>query len=110
MASRSDLLKDRLEKLPKNSNVLDLEDAGVEFEAAEQVINFLYDEKVEEMEKYEKPLLTAAVKLEMSHLESVCVHHFSEKLCLENALEILKLSAELDSGILKNECIGFIQK
>jgi hypothetical protein len=110
LASRSGLLKDRLEKLPENSNVLDLEGVGVEFEIAEKIINFLYDEKVEDMETYAKPLLAAAVKLEMRHLKSVCEQHFSEKLCLENALETLKLSAEFDSVILKKECINLIEK
>ncbi len=110
LASRSDLLKDRLEKLPENSNVLDLEGVGVEFEVAEQVINFLYDERVEDMEKHAKPLLAAAVKLEMRQLELVCVHHISEKLCLENALETLKLSAQHGSEKLQNECTTFIEK
>jgi hypothetical protein len=38
LASRNRLLKDRLEKLPKSSNVLDLQDVGLDFEVAEQVI------------------------------------------------------------------------
>ncbi len=109
LASRNRLLKDRLEKFPKSSNVLELQDVGLDFEVAEQVIGFLYDEKVEDMERYAKPLL-AAIKLEMRHLELCCLEYFFGKLCLANALETLKLSDGLKIDKLKFECIKLINK
>ncbi len=110
LASRSGLLKDRLSELPEDSNFLDLQDTGVEFEVAEQVINFLYDERVDDMEKHAKPLLAAAIKLRMRHLESYCLEHFYNKLNTENVLETLKLSAQFKSDKLQYECIKFIEK
>jgi hypothetical protein len=110
LASRSRLLKDRLEKFPKSSNVLELQDVGLDFEVAEQVISFLYDENVEDMKKYAKPLLLAAIKHEMRHLELCCLEYFFGKLCLANALETLKLSDELKIDKLKFDCIKFIKK
>jgi hypothetical protein len=106
----SSLLNDRIEKLPENSNELDLHDLGVEFEVAEQMVNFLYDEKVEVMEKYAKPLLAAADLLGMSHLMAYCEEYFFKKLSSENALETLKLSARYKTEFLRDECLELIEE
>jgi speckle-type POZ protein len=110
LAACSPLLNSRFNELPENSNVLDLEDVGVEFEVAEHMVNFVYDEKVEEMEKYAKPLLAAAVKLGMPSLKAYCLENLYKNLVVENVIETLILSARLSADRLKKECIGFIQK
>jgi hypothetical protein len=94
------------EKLCENQNVLELN--GLEFEVAEQMINFIYDGKVRDMEKYAKPLLEAAEKFEIAQLQVYCEKYLYENLCVDNAIETLKLSAKCDSVELKNECADFI--
>ncbi len=94
--------------LDKNANILEIDD--LEFEVAEEMIDFIYDGEVEDMEKYAKPLLEAAEEFKMAHLKIYCEKYLFEKLCIENAIETLKLSAKCHAEELKKECIDFIRK
>ncbi len=90
------------------NSLMELED--LEFEVAEQMINFIYDEEVGDMTKYAKPLLEVADELKIETLKVYCEKYLFENLTVENAIEILKLSAKCHAEELKKECIDFIQK
>ncbi len=109
LAACSAKFKKTLESVPKQSHI-DYRNTGIEPEVAEKMIDFLYEENVENMEMYAKPLLKAADKLGMRHLKAYCKDYFYKKLNIENAAETLKLSVDYHSMELKVGCIGFIKK
>jgi speckle-type POZ protein len=94
------------EKLRDNQNVLELDD--MEFEVAEELINFIYDGKVKDMEKYAKSLLEAADMFGIKPLKIYCENYLLENLTVDNAIETLKCSAKCNTGMLKIECADFI--
>jgi speckle-type POZ protein len=94
--------------LSLEENVLELKD--LEFEVAEEMIKFIYDGKVGEMEKYAKPLLEAADKFKMDRLKVYCEKFLYENLSIENAIETLKFSAKCNAEELKDESVDFIRK
>ncbi len=65
LAASSSILRKRLMKL-KDKNVLEL--TGLDAEVAEEMINFIYDGKVKEMEKHSKELLIVSCSVSYSHL------------------------------------------
>ncbi len=102
------ITEDGSKNSPMSANILKLDD--FEFDVAEEMINFVYDGKIRCMEKYAKPLLEAAEKFKMEKLKVYCEKYFYEKLCLENVIETLKLSAKCHAEELKKECIVFLLK
>jgi speckle-type POZ protein len=107
LAANSHVLAETLLDL-KNQNVLELKD--LEFEVAEEMINFIYDGKVGDMEKYAKPLLDIADKFGIDRLKVYCQKYFYGMLSVENAIETLKFSAKCHAKKLKQETIEYIQK
>jgi hypothetical protein len=108
LAASSSVLAESLQSLGENQNVLELED--VEFEVAEEMVNFIYDGTVKDMEKQAESLLEVADKFKINRLKAYCEKYFYENLCTLNAIETLKLSAKCHAQELKNECIRFIRK
>jgi speckle-type POZ protein len=87
-------------------DILEIDD--LEFEVAEEMVKFIYDGKVENMEKYAKPLLEASNTFKMAHLKVCCENYLCENLTVENAIEFLKLGAKCHAEELKEECVDFI--
>jgi hypothetical protein len=90
------------------SNVLEIDD--LEFEIAEEMINFVYNGKVKDMEKYAKDLLKTGKRFLMDKLKTYCEKYLFENLSAENAIETLKLSAKCHAEELTDECFDFILK
>ncbi len=96
------------EKLRENQYVLELDD--MEFQVAEELINFIYDGEVKDMEKYAKPLLETADKFGIKTLKVYCENFLCNNLCVLNAIGTLKLSAKCHAEELKEACVDFIQR
>jgi hypothetical protein len=107
LAANSSVLAESLLKLGKNQNFLELDD--LEFEVAEEMVNFIYDEKIKDIENLE-PLLEVADRFKIDRLKVYCGKYFYENLNADNAIETLKLSGKCHAQELKNECIDFIRK
>jgi speckle-type POZ protein len=107
LASSSSVLRKRLWK-NQQSNVLELND--LDFEVAEQMINFVYDGKVERMEKYSKELLMVSEQYGMKHLKKYCEKYFFENLNVKNVFETLRLSIKYRALELRRECLDIIKK
>ncbi len=107
LAASSSVLHERLLKLPEGS-ALELND--LDAEVAEEIINFIYDGKVKEMEKYSKELLMVSEQFDMKHLKKICEKHFFENLSFENVFETLKLSFKSKADELKEECLEFMEE
>ncbi len=105
LVARSSVLAEQIEE---NQNVLELDD--LEFEVAEEMINFIYDGEVKDIEKYAKPLLEAAEEFKIERLKKYCEKYLCENLCVENAIDILKLSTKCHAEELKGECADFIRE
>jgi speckle-type POZ protein len=95
-------------KLHENQNILELKD--LEFEIAEEMVNFIYDGKVRDMENYAERLFETADKFKMDRLKVYCEKYLFENLTIENAIETLKLSAKCNAEELKEESLDFIRK
>jgi hypothetical protein len=107
LAASSSILRERLLEL-KEGSALELSD--LDAEVAEEIINFIYDGKIKDMEKYSKELLMASEKYDMKHLKKYCENHFFEDLSVENVFETLKLSHHYKASELKKECVSLIDK
>jgi hypothetical protein len=107
LAASSSVLRRRLLRL-KEGSALELND--LDAEVAEEMINFIYDGKVKDMEKHSKDLLMASENFGMKHLKKYCEKHFFENLSIENVFETLKLSIEYRAYELKKECLESIKK
>jgi hypothetical protein len=107
LAASSSVLCQRLLKL-KEGSALELGD--LDAEVAEEMINFIYDGKVKEMEKHSKELLVASEQYDMKRLKKFCEKYFFENLSIENAIETLKLSIKNKAEELKKECLDFIKE
>jgi hypothetical protein len=106
VAGSSPVLTGRLFDLAENQHVLELED--LEFEVAEEMVNFIYDGKVRCIKRFAKSLLEAANKFELAQLKVYCEKYLSVNLCVENAIKTLKLSAKCHAEELKETCKNFI--
>jgi hypothetical protein len=107
LAASSSVLRERLLEL-KEGSALELNDLDVE--VAEEMINFIYDGKVKDMEKYSKELLIASEKFGMKHLKKYCEKYFFENLSVDKVFETLKLSHHYKASELKKECVSLIDK
>jgi hypothetical protein len=109
LAACCSTFKKHFETLPTQS-YFDYRDSGIEYEVAEKMIDFVYEEKIEDMEKYAKLLLETADKLGISHLKAYCKEYFHKTLNIKNAAETLKFSIDYHSVELNVLCHEFIQK
>ncbi len=107
LAASSSVLRQKLLELPEGS-ALELND--LDAEVAEEMINFVYDGKVKDMEKHSKDLLMASQHYNMERLKKYCENYFFENLSIENTVETLKLSIKSDADELKEECLVFMEK
>jgi hypothetical protein len=107
LAASSSVLRQRLLELPEGS-ALELDD--LDAEVAEEMVNFVYDRKVQEMEKYSKQLLIVSEKYGMKHLKKYCEKYFFENLSVDKVFETLKLSHHYEAYELKWECVSLIDK
>ncbi len=107
LAASSSVLRQRFLELPEGSA---LELIDLDAEVAEEMINFIYDGKVQDMEKHSKELLVASEKFGMKHLKKYCENYFFENLSVENVFETLKLSIENKADELKKECLEFMKE
>ncbi len=108
LAASSSVLRERLLKLRQDKNVLELN--GLDFEVAEEMINFIYDGKVKDMEKHSKELLMVSERYGIERLKKFCEKHFFDNLSIENVFETLRLSIKSNGDELKKECLEFIEK
>jgi hypothetical protein len=92
----------------KNSspNILEIDD--LEFEVAEEMVNFIYDGEVKDMKKYAKSLLEAADKFKMAQLKVCCEKYLFENLTVGNAIETFKVSRKCHAVELRVACLDFI--
>jgi hypothetical protein len=108
LAASSSVLRERLLKLRQDKNVLELN--GLDAEVAEEMINFIYDGKVQNMEKHSKELLMVSERYGIERLKKFCEKHFFDNLSIENVFETLRLSIKSNGDELKKECLEFIEK
>ena len=76
----------------KEAGVLEFEENDISSDVMEQVVFFLYHDKVENAKMINPDLLHAAVKYNIKGLLDECRKHFESTLSLQNALDILVLS------------------
>lgn len=107
--------------LHKNQNILELD--GLDFEVVQEMINFIYEDRVLDLKKNVDALLTAALQYKMERLRKYCEKYLYENLTTENALATLKVAKKGDRNVdrnvdrkkcadkeLREECINFIAK
>jgi speckle-type POZ protein len=92
--------------LHENQNVLELDD--VSFEIAQEMINFIYDGKVQDMEKNVDALLEAAHTNGIVRLKKFCEAYMFEHLSSENVHKTYKLAEQCIADELRMECVDFI--
>jgi hypothetical protein len=106
LAASSSVFRQSLLELPEGS-ALELTD--LDFEVAEEMINFVYDGRVKENGKHSKQLLMVSEQFDMRRLKKYYEKYFFENLSVENIFETLKLSVKSNAQELRKECLGFIK-
>jgi hypothetical protein len=107
LAASSSVLRQRLLELPEGSA---LKLNGLDAEVAEEMINFIYDGRVKDMEKHSKELLVASEQYRMERLKKYCENYFFENLSDDNVFKTLKLSIKTKAEELKEECLEFMKE
>jgi speckle-type POZ protein len=90
----------------ESMKVLTLTD--LDFESAQNMVDFLYEDKIQDMGKLGKSLLKSAQQYEMSRLKTYCEKYFFDNLSLENAIETVKLAVESYADELRDESYNYI--
>jgi hypothetical protein len=90
----------------ENKKVMKL---SVDFELLQEMINFIYNGKVEDQGKSAK-LLAVADQFKMHRFKKYCEKRLYESFSVENAIDSLKLSDQHNAEQLKEGCFEFIKK
>jgi hypothetical protein len=95
---------------PQNQSFLEL--GGVDFAVAEQMANFLFEEKINDpaMAKYAKPLMNVAIQYNIAKLKAYCQNYLIRKLTVYSVVDTLEFSIQSDLQDLLTTCIKFIGK
>ncbi|XP_053200373.1 speckle-type POZ protein-like [Panonychus citri] len=73
-----------------------------------EMINFIYTDKVGNLEEYACDLLIAADKYDLPKLKMLCEQYLASKVTIETSGEILALADACNSIELKDKCLEFV--
>lgn len=108
LSSRSPVFSAMFEHQMKENteNVVKIVDMSTE--VANELLNFIYSGKVQNLKKVAKDLLAAADKYQMPQLVEMCEEHLMSNLTVDTAPEILVLSHLHKAVKLKTVVVEFI--
>jgi speckle-type POZ protein len=89
----------------KESSELTVED--IDSKTMQELINFMYTGRVEEIEAVAASLLYAAEKYQVLGLKPICINHIKNTLTGDNVWDALQLSDIFNDKLLFNESVGF---
>lgn len=96
------------EKL-RNDNLETLDIQDVKFEVLEQMINFIYKDRIENLKRYAAQLVFAAENYKLDRLKKICEKSFYDNLITENVIETLIFAHEHNLEELLNESLVFME-
>lgn len=77
-------------------------------ETCEQMLRYIYADKVDELESMAPELLAAADKYCIDSLKSLCSHYLFSTLSIDSASRLLLLADIYQAPQLKSQCIDYI--
>ena len=96
--------------IEKESGVMKIEENDISSDVMEQILYFLYHEKVKNTKMINTDLLLAADKYKIQGLLDDCCKYFESKLSLKNALDILVLAETTNQKNLFDTASRFVGK
>lgn len=90
----------------KAENKIQVKD--IEGSVLKEMINFIYSDKVENIEEYAHVLLIAADKYDLIRLKRLCEMYLAKNIDLENSCNILMLADMFNCNELKEKVLEFI--
>ncbi|XP_058798952.1 uncharacterized protein LOC131668632 [Phymastichus coffea] len=80
----------------------------IEYEVMYEVLRFIYTDKVENLDGFALKLLEPAMRFMLDDLKALCEKHLTEKLSVEDVIDLLILAEDCHLCILKKEAKQFI--
>lgn len=105
LAKCSRVLREKL--INENSNTLEL-DNSLDFDVVEDLVNFLYDEPMNKLQKNALTLLMLADQYQIDKLKKHCEKHLYIQLKSANVLDTLLSAVEHYAQELESQCLEFI--
>ena len=94
----------------KKKGIMKIEENDISSDVMEQLLYFLYHDKVKNAKMINPDLLVAADKYNIQGLLDECCKHFESKLSLQNALDILVLAETTNQKNLFDTASRFVGK
>lgn len=90
----------------KINGIVDITDIAQD--VCEQMLRYIYTDKVDELESMAPGLLSAADKYQIDSLKSLCSHYLSSTMSIDSASRLLLLADIYQAPQLKCQCIDYI--
>ncbi|XP_043479834.1 speckle-type POZ protein-like [Leptopilina heterotoma] len=74
----------------------------------QQMLNFIYTDRLENLEESAIEFLYVAEKYQLEKLKNLCINSLNNKLSLKSVIKTLEVAELYSVELLKNECLKFI--
>ena len=91
-----------------NTGVVEIDD--FEAEVIETMIDFVYNEEIQEKKKITTDLLHAADKYNLTDLVEFCINHFMSNFTVESVLDIILVAHHINQKELLDSAMDFFIK
>lgn len=107
LSSRSDVFKGMFENECEGAKTEEIKISEVTFEAVEQLIEFVYENKCSKLDEFTEELLFLGHEYDLQGLFILCEVEFKKKLKAENAVQLFKLAEKFNAINLTEEVKSF---
>ncbi|XP_043479828.1 speckle-type POZ protein-like [Leptopilina heterotoma] len=76
----------------------------------QKMMNFIYTDRVENLEESAVELIYVAEKYQLEKLKNLCINSLNDKLSINTVIKTLEVAELYSIDLLKNECLSFISE
>lgn len=108
LAARSKPIEAMFEHETKEKMESKIEITDIDGAVLEQMVNFIYSDKVDNLDEYAGDLILAAEKYDLPRLKRLCEQHLFSTINVDNASYVLALSDLCNSPKLREKALEFV--